>query len=180
MRPTAPWKAPYQSTTCDACLPAFQAHHGTILSQSMGAWHDRGTVAETALCCGLTAQHEVATILDGSNICRCFCARSHRSPAPYGSSWNDRFAAGGSCRLTGTFEPNRADDFADAVRARAESRRMCGAALGPVTHFPTPCHGSSAGDPRAREAASRRRPEPAWQAPMRQWSPLQWSCCPEL
>jgi hypothetical protein len=50
----------------------------------------------------------------------------------------------------------------------------------PVTHFPTPCHGSSAGHPRAREAASRRRPEPAWQVPMRQWSPLQWSCCPEL
>jgi len=61
-----------------------------------------------------------------------------------------------------------------------ESRRMCGAALGPVTHFSTPCQGSSAGDPRAREATSRRRPEPAWQAPMRQWSPLQWPCCPEL
>ena len=37
MRPKAAWKAPYESTTCDACLPAFQAHHGTILSQSVAA-----------------------------------------------------------------------------------------------------------------------------------------------
>jgi len=33
----AAWKVPYQSTTCDACLAAFEAHHGTILSQSIGA-----------------------------------------------------------------------------------------------------------------------------------------------